>query len=157
MATEKQYRFTTKWVIDAPLEVASEIVADNTTWTLWWAGLQDARIITHTPNIVGSKIACVWRSHSGYKIRLVITITEYQHDNHIAFISEGDLEGRGEWDFVAKDQKTEMHILWDVQTKKWWMNTLAPLLRSVFVANHALLMAQGEAGLNAYLHKRLIK
>jgi hypothetical protein len=145
-----EYSFMSRWVVRAPIKTVGTVLLRHEDWSSWWHGLETVEV-THTSNPIGAEFACTWRSHLGYRLRLVLTVTEYIPNHYIAFTSHGDLVGKGSFDLESHGNDTHITILWRVVTTKKWMNLATPLLRPIFVYNHHLLMKQGEAGINAYL------
>ncbi len=145
------YTFHDEWKIKASLPKSWKAISKSTGWESWWPGLKTAHIINHPGDIVGSSIQLTWRSKTGYHLRHTITITSIEPRHVIRFVSSGDLVGQGSWQLSEENDLTHMAIDWHVQTTKRWMNLLSPILRPIFVRNHAALMKNGESGLNKYL------
>lgn len=142
------YNFTSVWHINSPLAQAEAAIQDVANWPRWWPSLTTVNIQKETTSLIGSEANLSWRAALGYMLQLQITITERKPGSKLAFTSEGDLTGGGEWLFVGKGSQTAMTINWRVSTTKPWMNLLAPLLKPVFIASHHKVMRDGEKGLN---------
>ncbi len=149
--TASSYDFHDQWEIAVSLKTAWEIVSDSADWQQWWPGLKSAVITNYHEDIIDSSVNLTWRSKSGYHLKHTVTITGIEPGRIIRFKSTGDLMGHGAWRFEEHGGITHMTIDWHVQTTKWWMNVLAPVLRPLFVRNHTELMKRGEAGLNKHV------
>ncbi len=143
------YHFLSTWRITAPEKRVSATILNADTWHAWWKGLQ--RVEQLPDSAAGLPVySCTWRSHMGYQLTMVITITKHDpKDMH--FSSTGDLVGTGRFEIVPSGNISIVSIYWDVRTTKTWMSRLSWLLRPIFRLNHYLLMKQGERGLESYL------
>lgn len=147
---ERPYRFVSHWRIAAPRQAVADILLHDEAWAQWWPGLESVESLDDKIG-AGARVRCSWRSASGYRLRVVITIVDYRPGQLIAFISEGDLAGDGDFIFSSPQaDTTAITIHWNVRTTKPWMNAFGPLLKPLFIANHDKLMAAGEQGLNRY-------
>lgn len=63
----------------------------------------------------------------------------------------GDLEGVIRWSIEPAGDGCRITFDEEVVTTKAALNRLAPIVRSAYVANHALMMARGEAGPRTFL------
>ena len=63
----------------------------------------------------------------------------------------GDLEGVIRWTIEPDADGCLITFDEDVVTNKAALNRLAPIVRPAYVANHALMMAHGQAGLRIFL------
>lgn len=120
-------------------------------WMRWWDGLEEVRADKQEIKL-GQTFHCTWRSASGYRLRIKLTITKHHAGQYIAFTSEGDLIGKGDFTLSSTTSGiTGITITWRVHTAKRWMNALSPLLRPLFIYNHNRLMAAGQKGLVKYV------
>jgi len=69
-------------------------------------------------------------------------------------LSNGDLDGRGEWHFRQDGEWVVVRYDWTVLATKPWMLMLAPLLKPVLVWNHKWAMQRGLEGLTRELARR---
>lgn len=148
----KRYDFTSMWDIPASTSNVKKAIYDVESWTKWWPGLESVAITHFGEDHIGNKATMTWRSQSGYRLHLNITITKIDNDGSMHFVSAGDLHGYGSWHFkTEKSTSTHMEIYWHVTPTKSWMQRLDFLLRPLFIKNHNLLMNDGEQGLTRYL------
>jgi hypothetical protein len=151
---QKSYSFKSTWRIQAPEQLVEKSIDDIERWPVWWTDLESVAVLHFDEAIIGNQVGMQWRARGGYRLKLELQITN--HDaRKITFNSKGDLVGQGICNFAVHNSLTIVEILWNVKTTKLWMNLLAPVLRPVFISNHASLMRQGETGLNRYLHRQL--
>jgi hypothetical protein len=61
--------------------------------------------------------------------------------------AKGDLDGYGRWHFSRQGTVSVVRYEWHVRSTRCWMNLTAPLVRSLFIRNHARVMEQGGEGL----------
>lgn len=147
------YCFTSQWLIEAEYRRAARAVEDVERWNEWWRGLEKLEILQSRRDHVGSMILGQWRT-SGYRLEIIIEITEHVPEKLLRFKASEDLVGEGSWIIRSKNEhQTEMQITWNVATTKAWMNLLAPILQPVFKWNHHRVMKRGEQGLNEYLKR----
>lgn len=147
-----QYEFVSHWLIDTDIVTAEQTITDLHHWSDWWEGLEALEVTGAAPDNVGTEMTCIWRSDSGYRLKLLVRVTEHIIGKRMTFTSSGDLSGSGDCRFESvSDEQTAITITWNVATTKSWMNMLAPLLRPTFVKNHHRLMKKGERGLNRYI------
>lgn len=149
----KPYHFVTHWRIEAEPKIVIRAMNDPGLWQKWWPGLESISVIEKTADLIGTKIACRWRSKAGYRLSTEITITGHASDSEVHFESAGDLIGHGSWTVRPAKTSTDVEIIWSVSTNKTWMNLASPLLKPVFKVNHNALMADGERGLNRYTQR----
>lgn len=147
----RHYLFESTWHVNAPLKLVADVLFEDKDWETWWPGLESAAISRNKASIVGSEVDCIWRAITGYRLKLKITINDYELYKLVLFSSTGHLIGKGSWEFMGDNESTCMRIIWDVHTTKRWMNLFASILRPIFIQNHHHIMRRGEAGLNAYL------
>ncbi|MDB5183583.1 MAG: hypothetical protein JWO07_264 [Candidatus Saccharibacteria bacterium] len=144
------YTFTDYWSIDSKQDFVWAALERYQDWSSWWGGLEKVEMLDEYIG-VGTRFRCTWRGAAWYKLRLTLTITQYNHGKEITFDSEGDLVGQGDFKLYRHDRMAKMTINWHVRTVKWWMNVFGPLLRPVFIMNHAKIMNAGERGLQQYI------
>jgi hypothetical protein len=92
------------------------------------------------------------RSPWGYRLRVVLTVTDLVPARRLAAVSEGDLVGKGSLHLALRRLATGARLtwVWEVSATRRWMRLTAPVLRPVFAAAHTL-MRRGERGLIAHL------
>lgn len=154
-----EYRFSTVWRIDAPMQEVWAAIHDSARWPEWWSNVQRVdELEAGTSRGVGALHRYTWKGCLPY--RLVFDMRVTRIDPLVALEGEasGDLEGTGRWSFTTDGTNlTVVRYDWCVHTKRRWMNALAPLLRPVFKWNHDAVMREGGAALARRLGARLLR
>lgn len=152
-----EYRLVTIWRIEAPLEAVYAAIHNSLRWPEWWPGVQKVEQMTADdadgPNVVRRYS---WRGALPYRIVFDVRPTRVEHLVAIEGAARGDLEGSGCWHFSRQGTVSVVRYEWHVRSTRWWMNLSAPLTRSMFIRNHARLMAQGGEGLARLLGASLL-
>ncbi len=142
------YALLTVWRIDAPLEQVYATIHDAPRWPQWWPGLRSVTPVSAgDANGINSRWRFCWKGKLPYQLTFGACVTRVEKLALIEGTARGDLDGSGRWLFSRDGDTSVVHCEWRVRSTVWWMNLLAPLIRAVFVRNHARLMAQGAAGL----------
>jgi len=140
------YSFRTIWRVDAsPEHVWAEIervMAGESAG--WWPAF---RVERPAPLERGAALGVVVRAPFGYRLRIVLTLTDVEPRRSIAARSAGDLEGGGGIEITPEGGGSAMRFVWDVAVRKRWMRVASPILRPVFALAHGLVMRAGERGL----------
>lgn len=151
----RTYSFHSIWKIQAPrIKVWQALTAAPFSWQDWWPGMISFSGIETADMHIGTTSKFIMRAKSGYKLSASFTTTSYQPLDLVVFNAQGDLAGTATWKFTDHNDYTIIHIDWQVQTTKAWMNALAPLLKPIFVSNHNTLMQAGEAALNNFVNRK---
>lgn len=152
MSWVHSYTFHSEWHVDYPLEnVWGVLIEAPHFWNEWWPDLESFNILTESDNRIGDTVRYKWRSFLGYSLEFVASMTAYQPVSYIAFDVDGDLRGKGRWEFSKTSAGTLIKIDWQVETTLAWMNVFGVLLKPLFRLSHAYVMYRGEKGLNRYL------
>lgn len=121
---------------------------DSERWPEWWRGLERVtKLEDGDDEGRGSLGRYVWRSATGYRLQFDMRITRVERPHLLAGEAVGDLTGSGCFRLSAEGEGTAVLFEWDVETKRGWMNALAPIARPFFKWNHDWVMRQGERGL----------
>lgn len=157
-----EYSFGSRWVLPVrPESVWRELertLLPGDPHRAWWPGLtvtMPARRLR-----AGERMVVTVRAPLGYRLRVLLEVTEIDPGRTLAATSTGDLRGAGRLTVAAAAAAgtaagggagTVVVFEWDVQTRRPWMNAAAWLLRPVFERAHAHVMRRGDAGLRALL------
>jgi hypothetical protein len=89
----------------------------------------------------------------GFTLTITLHPTKVAKPREIEFDAGGHLQGTGRVRLVPQEQvlATRMDIEWRVRPTQRWMNVLTPIAAPAFKAAHALMMRQGEKGLQREL------
>ncbi|MGK3953013.1 hypothetical protein ACLKM7_11945 [Microbacterium sp. I2] len=157
-----EYSFESRWVLPGPPELVwrelERTLLPGGPRRAWWPGLT----VTMPPRRlrVGERMVVTVHAPLGYRLRVLLEVTEIDPGRTLAATSTGDLRGVGRLSVAAAGAGatasgggvgTVVVFEWDVQTRRPWMNIAAWLLRPVFEGAHAHVMRRGEAGLRARL------
>ncbi|WP_215796656.1 SRPBCC family protein [Paludibacterium yongneupense] len=147
----------TTWRIDAPLEQVFEVVADSLSWPDWWPSLcRVEQMANGNADGVGNVRRYTWQGRLPYRVAFEVRATLIKKREAIDGIAQGDLEGVGRWKFSRQGRISVVRYEWHVQSTRRWMNLIAPVARSMFIRNHARIMAQGGRGLARRLGSSLV-
>lgn len=152
-----EYHLLTIWRIEAPLVKVYAAIHDSPCWPDWWPGVQKVeQEASGDANGVNSIWRYSWQGHLPYRVVFEVCATRVEKLVAIEGIARGDLEGIGRWYFSRQGAVSIVRCEWHVRSTLWWMNLIAPVARSMFIRNHALVMAQGGEGLARLLKSPLV-
>ncbi len=146
MAGKTHYVFTSIWLVDAPLDDVSSVLADVWTYPEWWPEIRGVE------DLGDGRFQMVARSLLPYELRFV---TEDRAEAHVPGVIDaritGDLDGFARWTVKALGPGCRIVYDQEVATHKGLLNALAPIARPAFRMNHALMMRHGRAGLRTFM------
>lgn len=152
-----EYRLLTIWRIQAPLDEVYAAIHNSLRWPDWWPGVQNVeQVAAGDADGINSVWRYSWRGQLPYRVVFEVYATRIERLVAIEGTTRGDLEGIGRWHFSRQDAVSIVRCEWHVRSTRWWMNLIAPVARSMFIRNHALVMAQGGAGLARLLRSSLV-
>lgn len=147
-----RFELLTSFELAAPRESVYQAIRQAVAWPNWWRGcLAVAELAKGDERGVGARRRIIWRSRLPYQLAIEVEVTEIVRGERIVATSRGDLDGVGTWTFTDTSAGTRVQYLWQVRTRKRWMNLLAPLLAPLFRLNHDWLMDSGAQGLARHL------
>jgi uncharacterized protein YndB with AHSA1/START domain len=147
-----RYDFTTVWELDAPIERVWGAIWDAERWPHWWSGVESVTAVEPGDERgLGSITRYVWRSRLPYDLSFDMRVVRVREPVELIGIANGELAGEGHWRLHRTTGGTLVRYEWRVYTTRRWMNLLGRLGRPLFAWNHDAVMAQGGAGLAAYL------
>ena len=142
-----EYRFITRWRVNAPTQIVWDILNDAMRYPEWWPCYKRCRHLTPGVTGVGSVSEYVVRGPLPYDVHYRVEVTHYDPPHEAAFTAAGGLVGDGRMVYEPDGDDTLVTIYWNVRTSGFWLNLLAPLLRGLFAWNHNTVMREGEQGL----------
>ena len=152
-----EYRLLTIWRIEAPLEKVYAAIHDPLRWPDWWPAVQKVeQAAAGDAEGVNSVWRYSWQGKLPYRVGFEVCATRIEKEQSIEGTTRGDLEGTGSWRFSRQGAVSVVRCEWHVRSTRWWMNLTAPVARSMFIRNHALVMAQGGKGLARLLRSPLV-
>jgi carbon monoxide dehydrogenase subunit G len=155
----EDYKFTTVWRFDAPIEKVWAFIKDSETWSDWWKGvLRVEKLKDGDARGVGAIHRSTWKSALPYKLIFDSETVRIEELKLIEVRAFGELDGTGIWTLTAEDANTtRVAYDWRVKTTKRWMNLLAPLAKPFFRWNHNVIMNWGGVGLANKLNCKLLE
>lgn len=151
------YSFVTIWKIKASPERVWEVLNIPEQWPEWWSGVAAVKQLHKgNENGVGHTAEYTWKSVLPYTLTFVSEVTKVEHLKCIEGKATGELTGTGKWTFATESDVLTIRYDWNVQTTKWWMNALYPLLKPLFSWNHDVVMRRGAEGLTKKVNGTLL-
>ncbi len=152
------YKFTTVWRLDAPLEAVWAETKAIEYWCDWWEGVLNVEELTSGDDDgVGAVYRTTWKSALPYKLRFHSEVLRVEHLKFIEARAFGELEGFGKWTFSRENENSTLLVYdWRVITTKRWMKFLAPVAKPFFRWNHDVIMNWGGEGLVKKLNCNLL-
>jgi hypothetical protein len=145
-ARSHRYRFVSRWTVDAPPDAAYAAIYEGASYPSWWPEVKEARKLDEDHLWMRTRSLLPYELAFG----LVRTIADPRAGVLEARLT-GDLEGTIRWTIEAVADGCLITFDEDVVTTNPTLNRLAPIVRPAYVANHALMMAHGQAGLRTFL------
>lgn len=152
-----EYHLLTIWRIKAPLEKVYMAIQNSLHWPDWWPGAKKVeQIAAGRADGINNVRNYAWQGELPYQVEFSMRATRIERLVAIEGSAEGDLEGTGRWNFSRKSGVSIVRYEWHVHSTPVWMNVIAPLVRSIFIHNHMLVMEQGGEGLARLLGSPLV-
>jgi len=143
-----EYHLLTIWRIEAPLEDVYAVIENSLCWPDWWPSVRKVeQLAAGNTNGIDSVRRYVWQGRLPYRVVFDVRATRIEQNIAIEGIATGDLDGSGRWKFSSQGKLSVVYYEWHVHSKRWWMNLVAPVARTIFVRNHAQIMVQGGKAL----------
>jgi len=141
-----RYRFRSIWPADAPPDAAYLALRAVEDYPAWWPEVRTAtRVDDATYDLV-----C--RSLLPYDLAFrTVRAREDPRARVLVARMTGDLLGFSRWTITASGRGSTLVFEEQVEARKALLRRLGAVARPAFVANHALMMRHGRAGLRAYL------
>jgi len=135
------FKFVINWKFDAPIEKVWSAIKHSETWSDWWKGVvRVVELKKVAEDGVGSIRRSTWKSILPYTLEFDSEILRVEKFKPIEAGAFGELNGYGLWTFELADGETRVCNDWKVQTRKRWMDLLAPIARPFFPWNHETIM-----------------
>jgi uncharacterized protein YndB with AHSA1/START domain len=140
------YRFRSVWQLDAEPDAVYRLLERPDFYPRWWPQIREVRQTGDTTGVLR------FRSVLPYDLVVTARSTRQDPEHRILEVAmTGDLEGWVRWTVSANAPGTRLLFEQEVVVRKQLMRLLAVPGRPLFVANHALMMRSGRAGLRARL------
>lgn len=154
-----EFRLTTSWCIEAPLQPVWDAIHDSTNWPRWWKNVEAVRELqAGETDGLGAVHRYTWKGVLPYRVIIDVRVTRVTPLVALEGEASGALEGVGRWHFAADGSRTTVRYDWHVRTASAWMSAVAfaPLARLVFRWNHDSIMREGGLALARLLEARLV-
>lgn len=152
------FRFRSTWEIPAELVTVWNTVGGVDRWPEWWRSVTAATVVRGPmlPVTVGAVAEYVVVSPLTYTLRFRSEVTAFDLGKWLETRIEGNLAGKGRWDFSYSQGLTAASLTWDVSVTRPALARLAALapVRRVMSWAHDRVMENGERGLNALVASR---
>ncbi|NLP60248.1 SRPBCC family protein [Paraburkholderia sacchari] len=155
-----EFRLTTLWCIEAPLQQVWDAVHDSINWPKWWKNVEAVRELqAGETDGLGAVHRYTWKGVLPYRVIIDVRVTRVAPLVALEGEASGELEGVGRWHFAADGSRTVVRYDWHVRTTRAWMNTLAlaPPVRLAFRWNHDSIMREGGLALARLLEARPVE
>jgi uncharacterized protein YndB with AHSA1/START domain len=152
-----EYRFVTRWRLEAPREEVFAVLTDSKSLARWWPSVYrsvDQIAPPRGDDGVGKELHVITQGWLPYRLGWGLRVVEYEPPSALAFEASGDFVGRGRWTLAEDGDATVVEYVWDVRANKPLLRYLSPLLRPVFVLNHRWAMARGLESIELELDRR---
>ena len=150
------YEFVTIWRIEAPLEKVWEEIYYTEYWPDWWKGVIKVQELKEGDDLgIGSIRRYEWKTKLPYKFIFDIETVRVEPMKYLEGIAKGELDGKGIWRLSEDGNCTIARYEWLVNTKKTWMNILAPVAKPLFEWNHKMVMSWGAESLAKRLNAKV--
>jgi Polyketide cyclase / dehydrase and lipid transport len=154
-----EFRLTTLWRIEAPVQAVWDAIHDSIHWPRWWKNVEAVRELqAGAADGLGAVHRYTWKGVLPYRVIIDVRVTRVAPLVALEGEASGALEGVGRWHFEADGSHTVVRYDWHVRTASAWMNAvaLAPLARLAFRWNHDSIMREGGLALARLLEARLV-
>jgi len=153
-----EYRLSTVWRLEAPLEAVWNAIHDSARWPEWWKNVERvAELEAGSSDGIGARQRYTWKGRLPYRVVFDVRVTRIEPLVALEGIASGDLEGIGCWRFSSeRGSIAVVRYEWRVQTRRGWMNLFAPLAKPLFQWNHDFVMHEGGTSLARLLDARLV-
>jgi hypothetical protein len=143
-----RYQFQTRWELPAAADDAYRVLEDLAGYRDWWP---QVRAAVQTGDTAADLMI---RSVLPYEIH--VHLEQHTRDpirRLLIAAMTGDIEGRAGWTITALPPRPDggpvsrIQFDEDVVARSAFLRRMAPLARPAFIANHALMMREGQRGL----------
>lgn len=156
MSQIAHFDLVSHWRLDAPVARVWRAITETEHWPRWWPGVVGVKRLKNGDEIgVGRQQQITFRTGLGYRLHLVLEVTEVLREERLRARAAGTLAGEGIWLMKQAAPEagghTDVTFVWRVTLPPGLLRRLAPLLAPVFRWNHRRVMRSGRRGLASYL------
>jgi hypothetical protein len=146
-----EYRFVDRWVVNASLERAYDVIGDTLGYPQWWGDVFVEVDGDGGPPRPGRHVRIVSRGFLPYLLRWEAEIVNVDAPHTFDFRMTGDFVGSGSWSFTPAGEGTGAVFDFRPRVEKPGVKQLSPVLKPLFRWNHGWAMQRGERGINTLL------
>lgn len=147
-----RYRYTSEWLVEAPVERTWDALLLVGEWPTWWRGFRSVeRLGAGDEHGLGMRVRQQWRGPLPLTTTINLEIERVERHRLLAGRATGDMLGTCSWAFEAAGDRTKVGFAIDVRPASWWMNLPLPLAGRVFAWNVGTIMRWGSRGLAGLL------
>ncbi len=143
-----QYRFITRWRVQATPEEVFAVISQPFEYPRWWPSVYLA-----ATDAGPGRVRLLTRGWLPYTLKWEARTVLSREPNLLSVEATGDLTGRGIWSIVEDGAFADITFDWKVAAKHPLIEKLSFLLRPAFEANHRWAMAQGLNSLELELRR----
>lgn len=145
------YRFRSRWHVDADREAVFDTLADLPSYPRWWP---QVRLVEPVDEQNATVVA---RSLLPYELRFTLTREMENRETGVLQVRiGGDLDGWARLTLHTGHRSCMLLYEQRVIVKRPLLRATAPFARPAFRWNHAFMMRSGERGLAAYVRRRAL-
>lgn len=151
-----EYRFVTRWKVDARADEVCDIIGDPLGLPRWWPAVYLSAVETQPGDAEGRGrvVDLHTRGWLPYTLKWSFRVTEVERPRRFAIQAWGDFEGTGVWTFRQCRDGTDVEFVWTIRAEKPMLRTLSFVLKPMFSANHEWAMRKGLESLRLELARR---
>jgi hypothetical protein len=144
-----EYHFITHWRVEGAVQEVYDITTDVASLTRWWPSVYlDVTILDPgDEHGIGKRATLHTKGCLPYTLRWQLRVTGTNRPYGSALEAQGDLNGRGIWNFEQTGPMVNITYDWRVMADKPLLRRFSFLLKPLFSANHGWAMARGEESL----------
>ncbi len=156
MSDPNDYHFLTTWRVEGTTGEVADVLRDPLDLVRWWPAVYFDATELEGANMrgLGQRVRLHTRGWLPYTLRWEFVVTESRYPERFGFDATGDFSGRGLWTLEQDGASVKATFDWKIRAEKPLLQTLAPLMRPLFEANHRWAMSQGEESLRLELLRR---
>ncbi len=150
------YRFLTRWVVEATCEEVSQVLGDPLELARWWPMVYLSVVELRPPDAsgLGRRVRVVTKGRLPYRLRWEFEVVESRWPHGFTIAASGDFDGTGRWTFAPSGNRVDITFDWRIRAEKPLLRWLSPVFKPIFEANHRWAMARGEDCLRRELARR---
>jgi hypothetical protein len=151
-----EYRFLTRWRVEATIREVDDILNDVTALARWWPSVYlDVKETTPGDRTgLGRVVQLYTKGWLPYTLRWSFRVTESRYPDGFALEASGDFVGTGVWTLKQDGVWVEAAYDWRIRADKPILRYLSAIMKPIFAANHRWAMGKGEESLKLELARR---